>query len=75
MDEKNLDAQQIADEELEGAAGGTRANARLDARTRGAAEADETDTTDDEILVRSSPWAVICPNCGHTLRYCTCARK
>lgn len=71
MDEKNIDPQQIADEWLEAVTGGVNANARLEVRAR----AVSNDETDDEGNDTSSPWIVICPNCLHTLRYCTCARR
>lgn len=68
MDEKTLETQQVADEQLGDVVGGMRDNASLEARTREAIAAD--DEGEDAGL---SP-IFRCPKCGRSLRFCICPR-
>lgn len=70
MEEKVLDTQQIVDEWLEAATGGTRSNARLEVRVRAVDEDGADDEGND-----MSPGIIICPRCLHTLRFCTCVKR
>lgn len=68
MDEKTIDAQQIADEQLDDVAGGTRDNACLETQTR------EPVAADDEGEDQTPIPFLKCPMCGRAYRFCTCYR-
>lgn len=65
MDEKNLEALEVIDEQLDGVAGGRRASADL--------ETPVPDIDEEGEDAGISP-IIRCPKCGRSIRFCICPR-